>query len=230
MWKYHSPPTFAQRVQTPPVTLARLPVLSSRTFLTGRLGGRPRLLAGHKNSVSSDVSEVDHKHKGKERERSPPAAPRKGAPKPLPRAGPSPHSWPLREGTGNSTAASSPAPGPRPFRGVPAASSASLSTPPLGCLRERGRGRPVSSKSRLLGRAGPRLPEPSGQLNLSQQLGHALSPVLGPYQSSAAPATRSSSSAAATDPASRRPELPPGGLRLPQRRRATAFSAGPAGR
>lgn len=121
-------------------------VRSSRTFLSGRLGGRPRLLAGHKNSVCSDVSGLDHKHNGKEKERSQPAAPQNGAPKRLPRAGPSPHSWPLRRGTGNSTAASGPAPGPRPFRGVPAASGASLSTPLLGCLGERGRGRPVSSE------------------------------------------------------------------------------------
>lgn len=32
-------------------------VLNSRTFLVGCLGGRPRLLAGHKSSVSSDVSQ-----------------------------------------------------------------------------------------------------------------------------------------------------------------------------
>lgn len=151
------------------------------------MGGRPRLLAGHKNSVSSDVSELNHKHKGKIKREA--RLQLHGTERRSRYLALVPHPTAGRSAKGPII----PQPPRAPPRacdrsgGVPAASSASLSTPPLGCLRERGRGRTVSSKSRLLGRAGPRLPEPSGQLTLSQQLGHALSPVLDPYQSSAAP-------------------------------------------
>lgn len=52
-----------------------------------------------------------------------------------------------------------PAPGPRPFRGVPPEGGASLTTPPLGSLPpKRGRGRRATPKPQLPGREDPRLP------------------------------------------------------------------------
>lgn len=78
-------------------------------------------------------------------------------------------SRPPRDWTGNSTAAPGPAPGPRPFWGVPPVGGASLTTPPLGSLPERGRGRPATTKLRLLAHAGPRRPERPGRPALFPQ-------------------------------------------------------------
>lgn len=129
-----------------------------------RPGLTAKLCARHKKgSLSSNASElyqIPATAGKKEKERARLRLRRPGVPNRNHTPALDPASRPPRDWTGNSTAAPSPAPGPRPFRGVPPVGGASLTTPPLcSLLPERGRGRPATPKPQLPGRVGLRFPE-----------------------------------------------------------------------